>query len=144
MQPSSTRRIHSTLLILSAIAFGSLFAPRARAQTDKPFVVEYYYKTKWGHADEFIVLFKKNHYPVLKKKIELGRILQVRADQPPTIRRKTGVGTIESPSFSRTRSSPTTTSTRRRSSNSSIRTRRLTRTKSSAGLKSLTPTGISR
>ena len=32
-----------------------------------PFVVEYYYKTKWGHADEFLKLFKKNHYPVLKK-----------------------------------------------------------------------------
>jgi hypothetical protein len=49
---------------------------------DKPFVIEYYYKTKWGHADEFIALFKKNHYPVLKKEIELGRILEVRAVQP--------------------------------------------------------------
>lgn len=82
MQPSTTRSLHSTLLILSVIALGSLFAPRARAQTDKPFVVEYYYKAKWGHADEFIALFKKNHYPVLKKEIELGRILQVHADQP--------------------------------------------------------------
>jgi len=44
---------------------------------EKPFVVEYYYKTKWGHAEEFIALFKKNHYPVLKKEIELGRILKV-------------------------------------------------------------------
>ncbi len=44
---------------------------------DRPFVVEYYYKAKWGHADEFIALFKKNHYPVLKKEIELGRILKV-------------------------------------------------------------------
>ena len=82
MQPSTTRSLHSTLLILSVITLGSLFAPRARAQTDKPFVVEYYYKAKWGHADEFIALFKKNHYPVLKKEIELGRILQVHADQP--------------------------------------------------------------
>jgi hypothetical protein len=49
---------------------------------DKPFVIEYYYKTKWGHADEFIALYKKNHYPVLKKEIELGRILEVRAVQP--------------------------------------------------------------
>jgi len=49
---------------------------------EKPFVVEYYYKTKWGHADEFITLFKKNHYPVLKKEIELGRILKVFATAP--------------------------------------------------------------
>src|SRR5215510_9024930 len=49
---------------------------------DKPYVIEYYYKTKWGHADEFIALFKKNHYPVLKKEIEGGRILKVFADAP--------------------------------------------------------------
>jgi hypothetical protein len=43
----------------------------------QPFVIEYYYKAKWGHADEFLALFKKNHYPVLKKEIELGRMLKV-------------------------------------------------------------------
>ena len=82
MQPSSIRRTYSLFVIPAVIAFGLLFMPSAQAQTDKPFVVEYYYKTKWGHADEFIALFKKNHYPVLKKELELGRILQVRADQP--------------------------------------------------------------
>ena len=25
-------------------------------------MVEYYYKAKWEYADEFIRLFKKNHY----------------------------------------------------------------------------------
>jgi len=49
---------------------------------DKPFVVEYYYKAKWGHAEEFIALFKKNHYPVLKKEMELGRIVKVFATAP--------------------------------------------------------------
>jgi hypothetical protein len=46
---------------------------------EKPYAVEYYYKAKWGFADEFIRLFKKNHFPVLKKQLELGRILQVTA-----------------------------------------------------------------
>jgi hypothetical protein len=49
---------------------------------DKPFLVEYYYKTKWGYAEEFIRLFKKNHYPILKKQIELGRFLEVKAEKP--------------------------------------------------------------
>ena len=49
---------------------------------DKPYVIEYYYKAKWGHAEEFIALFKKNHYPVLKKEIELGRIVKVFAEVP--------------------------------------------------------------
>jgi hypothetical protein len=49
---------------------------------EQPFVVEYYYKTKWGHAEEFLTLFKKNHYPVLKKEMELGRILKVSMTAP--------------------------------------------------------------
>ena len=48
----------------------------------KPFVIEYYYKAKWEHADEFLQLFKKNHYPLLKKQVELGRMLKVWMDQP--------------------------------------------------------------
>ena len=50
--------------------------------TDKPIVIEYYYKARWGYADEFIPLFKKNHFPVLKKEKELGRILEVTAASP--------------------------------------------------------------
>ncbi|MCX6122378.1 MAG: hypothetical protein NTX44_12280 [Ignavibacteriales bacterium] len=52
------------------------------AHQDKPYVVEYYYKTQWGHAEEFIRLFKKNHYPILKKQVELGRLLQISAARP--------------------------------------------------------------
>ena len=61
--------------------------PAAKGQaeakpTERPFVVEYYYKAKWGHADEFIRLFRKNHYPVLKKQVEHGRMLRVSAVKP--------------------------------------------------------------
>jgi hypothetical protein len=52
------------------------------ATQEKPYAIEYYYKTKWGYADEFIRLFKKNHYPVLKKQMELGRILEIKAAKP--------------------------------------------------------------
>jgi hypothetical protein len=57
-------------------------ASQQQNASDKPYVIEYYYKVKWGHADEFIALFKKNHYPVLKKEIEMGRILKVFAQVP--------------------------------------------------------------
>jgi hypothetical protein len=50
-------------------------------ETGKPFVVEYYYKAKWGYADEFLQLFKKNHYPLLRKQVEMGRMLKVWMDQ---------------------------------------------------------------
>src|SRR5712691_9471045 len=49
---------------------------------EQPYVVEYYYKAKWGHAEEFLALFKKNHYPVLKKEIELSRMLKVSMTAP--------------------------------------------------------------
>jgi hypothetical protein len=49
---------------------------------EQPYVIEYYYKAKWGHADEFLMLFKKNHYPVLKKEMELGRMLRVTMAAP--------------------------------------------------------------
>lgn len=49
---------------------------------DKPYTVEYYYKAKWGYADEFIRLYKKNHYPVLKKQMETGRILKITMVKP--------------------------------------------------------------
>jgi hypothetical protein len=55
---------------------------RLAARSEIPYVVEYYYKAKWGFADEFARLFKKNHLPVLKKQVESGRFLEVRAEKP--------------------------------------------------------------
>jgi hypothetical protein len=49
---------------------------------DPPYVVEYYYKARWGFADEFARLFRKNHLPVLTRQIESGRFLEVRAEKP--------------------------------------------------------------
>jgi len=54
-----------------------------QAQTAKDyFTVENYYKVKWGFADEFISLWSKNHYPLLKKAIEKGDIISVEASKP--------------------------------------------------------------
>ncbi len=46
------------------------------------FTIENYYKVKWGHADEFISLWKANHYPLLKKAMEKGDIISVKASKP--------------------------------------------------------------
>lgn len=51
-------------------------------QTESPFIIENYYKVKWGYADEFITLWKTNHYPLLKKAIEKGDIISVTAEKP--------------------------------------------------------------
>jgi hypothetical protein len=49
---------------------------------DQPYTVEYYYKCQWGHQQEFLQLFLKNHYPLLKKIQTTGRILSVKIDSP--------------------------------------------------------------
>jgi hypothetical protein len=79
----------SCLIILAALftVIGGTCSPAfaqqpASASQPQPFTIEYYYKVQWGYADEFIALFKKNHYPVLKKQIEMGRLLSVSAVQP--------------------------------------------------------------
>jgi len=67
---------------LSTIGAGAQQSAMAAEGKEQPYVIEYYYKAKWGHAEEFLSLFKKNHYPVLKKEMELGRMLKVSMTVP--------------------------------------------------------------
>jgi hypothetical protein len=75
--------VTSLLLCVFFAIPAAVVAQESRLPTaEKPYVVEYYYKARWGYADEFIRLFKKNHFPVLKKQIDMGRILKVSAVKP--------------------------------------------------------------
>ena len=49
---------------------------------DQPYTVEYYYKVQWGHQQEFLTLFLKNHYPLLQKIVATGRMVSVKIEQP--------------------------------------------------------------
>ena len=67
----------------------SIFARTCLAQgappqgaPDQPYAVEYYYKAKWGFQQEFLQLFLKNHYPLLKKNVESGRAISVKIETP--------------------------------------------------------------
>ncbi len=57
-------------------------APDGTDQADEPFAVEYYYKIQWGHFPEFLELYRRNHYPILKKLQEHGSILEMHAVSP--------------------------------------------------------------
>lgn len=86
--PLASRMIRAGGTVALAFLLWQTASSVVEAQTSqaeakaKPFVVEYYYKARWGHADEFIRLFKKNHLPLLRKQIELGNALQVTAESP--------------------------------------------------------------
>lgn len=74
-----------TKLLLQAVILSVVLFKTANlnAQDKKDyFIIENYYKVKWGFADEFINLWKVNHYPLLKKAIEKGDIISVEAEKP--------------------------------------------------------------
>lgn len=68
------------LLIASCITIKS--SAQTNAATSQYFAVEDYYRVKWGYADEFIALWKKNHYPLLKKAQEHGDVISITATTP--------------------------------------------------------------
>ena len=37
---------------------------------------------KWGYLDEFLALYKKNHYPILQRLQKMGHILEMSAAFP--------------------------------------------------------------
>jgi hypothetical protein len=69
-----------TVLLLATIINYSANAQAVKKE--EPFTIENYYKVKWGYADEFINLWKKNHYPLLKKAQAKGDIISVIAEKP--------------------------------------------------------------
>ena len=76
-----TGKFKSFLLFLIVI-WAASFSLKAQTKKDESFTIENYYKVKWGYADEFIDLWKTNHYPLSKKAKEKGDILNVTAEKP--------------------------------------------------------------
>jgi hypothetical protein len=72
------------LLVVIVLFAPAIFAQGAPPQgsADKPYVMEYYYKAQWGHQKEFLDLFLKNHFPLLQKIAESGRILALKIETP--------------------------------------------------------------
>lgn len=71
------RRILPVLLLVSL-----MLQPGHAVADNAPFITEAYYRIKWGHFDEFMELFKKNHYPILKKLEEQGHLTSIYAAFP--------------------------------------------------------------
>jgi hypothetical protein len=72
------------LTLLLAVLARPSFAQGAppHSAPNEPYAVEYYYKVQWGHQQEFLQLFLKNHYPLLRRIVESGRMISVKIEQP--------------------------------------------------------------
>ena len=67
-------------ILFAATTFGQTLS--SKANSDEAYVVEGYYKVRWGYAEEFLQLYKKNHYPLLKKALDKGDILKITMEKP--------------------------------------------------------------
>jgi hypothetical protein len=77
------RRLLLPLLSIAALPrFVAAQGSPPQSAANQPYTMEYYYKTQWGRQQEFLQLFLKNHYPLLQKEVEGGRILSVRIETP--------------------------------------------------------------
>ena len=52
-----------------------------RAAT-RPITAAYYYRVKWGHHEEWLDLFRRNHWPILREQLRDGRFTDVRLYEP--------------------------------------------------------------
>ena len=79
------RRLIVGGLFVAIVGLASLLL-RAEAQTPAQSPAEtttwYFYKVKWGYQDEFLDLFQRNHYPVLKALKEAGQYSAIRTYTP--------------------------------------------------------------
>jgi hypothetical protein len=71
-----------SLLTILCFSIQSMCQQNPASSSKEYFTIENYYKVKWGLADEFIELWKTNHYPLLKKAMEKGDIISVTASKP--------------------------------------------------------------
>jgi hypothetical protein len=75
-------------LVIIAIVIGVLGAVGARAQAPakqaagEPKTKWYFYTVKWGSQDEFLDLFQRNHYPILKAMQKAGLYVSVKTFVP--------------------------------------------------------------
>ena len=79
-----TAGVVAVLLTIPLSGSGMGRAPVAQTAAVAPAEVRtwYFYTVKWGFQDEFLDLFQRNHYPVLKARMEAGHYSSVRTYTP--------------------------------------------------------------
>ena len=84
---TSSTRAFAVAAVFVALAGGAV-ALAARMQQPAPGTnaitrtTWYFYKVKWGSQEEFLDLFQRNHYPVLKARLDAGHYASIRTFTP--------------------------------------------------------------
>jgi hypothetical protein len=76
------KKFRLILLLLCLLSVSATLMQAQPKPSEQPVAVEYYYQTKWGYAEEFMRLFRKNHLPILKEQMKSGRIVSLKIEKP--------------------------------------------------------------
>jgi hypothetical protein len=69
-------------LLLWAVGLGAAAAQAPAPSAAATKTTWYFYTVKWGSQDEFLDLFQKNHYPILKAQLDAGVYVSVKTFVP--------------------------------------------------------------
>lgn len=70
----------TAVCLIGSLAVGAQAPPKQSG--GEPKATWYFYTVKWGLQDEFLDLFQRNHYPILKAKEKAGMFRSVRTLVP--------------------------------------------------------------
>ena len=76
------RRLSVAIVTMMLFSAGAGAQAPAQQASGEPKTVWFFYTVKWGFQDEFLDLFQRNHYPILKAKEKAGRYASVRTYVP--------------------------------------------------------------
>src|SRR3954452_11645433 len=76
------RRLSVALAAVLLLATGIRAQAPAQQAAGEPTTVWYFYTVKWGAQDEFLDLFQRNHYPLLKAMEKARQYLSVKTYVP--------------------------------------------------------------
>jgi hypothetical protein len=81
---SATLALRLTIVLVSVFltSFGVRAQAPAAQAAGEPKTTWFFYTVKWGYQDEFMDLFQRNHYPILKAREKAGGYLSVKTFVP--------------------------------------------------------------
>jgi hypothetical protein len=76
------RRLAMGIVLVTVFGLGARAQAPPKQAAGEPKTTWYFYTVKWGFQDEFLDLFQRNHYPILKEMEKNGLYLSVKTFVP--------------------------------------------------------------
>jgi hypothetical protein len=76
------KHVIAAVLMWAALGLGTAAAQAPAPSAASTKTTWYFYTVKWGYQGEFLNLFQKNHYPILKAQLDAGVFVSVKTFVP--------------------------------------------------------------